>query len=69
MKRNFDKELKSVISFLHELANMGTLEQGQKESVTKEINNLRRAVRRHEPAKIQEAVGRVARIFLSVNGR
>jgi hypothetical protein len=69
VKSNQDKELKSVISFLRELAEMGTLEQGQKEAMTKEINNLRKAVRSHDPAKIRAAVGRVARIFLRVNGR
>ena len=69
MRSNQDKELRSVISLLRELADMGTLEQGQKETITKEINNLRRAVRSHDPAKIRAAVGRVARIFLHVNGR
>jgi hypothetical protein len=69
MKSNYDKELKSVISLLCEMANMGTLEQGQKEAVTNEINGLRRATRSHDPAKIRAAVGRVARLFLRAHGR
>ncbi len=69
MQSHHDKELKAVISFLQELADLGTLEQGQKESITKEINNLRKAGRSHDPEKLRAAVGRVARIFLRMNGR
>jgi hypothetical protein len=69
MRNHHDKELKSVISFLLELADKGTLELGQKEALTKAINNLRRANRSDQPAKIRAAVDRVVRVFLRVNGR
>jgi len=69
MRSNQDKVLKSVITLLRELADSGTLELGQRETITKEINNLRRAVRAHDPIKIRVAVGRVATIFLRLNGR
>ena len=69
MKSNFDRELKSVISLLCEMANLGTLEQGQREAIEKEIHSLRRANRTNDPAKIRVAVSRVARIFLRAHGR
>jgi hypothetical protein len=69
MRTNQDTELKSVISFLRELADAGTLEPGQKEAITKEIHKLRRAIRSHDPAKIRAAVANVARIFLCMHGR
>lgn len=69
MQSHHDKELKAVISFLQELVDLGTLGQGQKESITKEINNLRRAARSHDLAKVQAAIGRVAKTFLRVGKR
>jgi len=69
LKSHHDKELRSVISFLLELAEQGTLELGQKEALTKAINNLRRTVRGHDLAKIRKAIGQIARIFLRVKGR
>lgn len=69
MKSHHDKELKSVISYLKELADSGTLEQGQKEAISEAIKNLRRASRTRDPDKILAAVSHVARIFLRVSGR
>jgi len=69
MRNHHDKELKAVISLLLELTDKGALERGHEEALAKAINDLRRANRSHDPAKMRAAVGRVAQIFLSVNDR
>jgi len=63
MNRN-DQSLKAIVALLRDEVAGGTLEPGQKQMLARCISDLRRTRRSHDPARIWDAVDRVARAFL-----
>jgi len=67
--RKSEKNLKAAIKFLDEMTARGELEKSLKEAIVRGIARLRRAGRRHDSAKVLEAVNEIARVFLKSKWR
>jgi hypothetical protein len=68
VRTDVDKKLKAVTSFLQGVLARGDLETGQRKTILRAIQKLRKAARSNDPAKMRAAVANVASIFLAMYG-